>query len=281
MAEDAVKAEHAIVEAGRAEDAGADAASCITHSFVATTAVRLADGSSKPISKVKPGDVVLATDPQTGVTAPEQVKNVIVTTTDKDFTTLTLDTAPVRGPPSATGQHKAASATLTTTWHHPFWDTARHRWTDAHDLTAGTKLRRADGTTVTVTGIHNYHRGGTTYDLTVGTVHTYYVLAGATPVLVHNCPDDAVTLYRFGSGPETTEKLAQDAANAEAHDFPHGISTSKRLPPKIKESGEYRSTSVGDLRERGFQVEHTGKNQAHHTVHLPKPVTDEVTQSLN
>ncbi|MEU5633882.1 RHS repeat-associated core domain-containing protein [Streptomyces rishiriensis] len=187
VAEDAVKAEHAIVEAGRAEDAGSEAASCVTHSFVPATAVRLADGSSKPISKVKPGDTVLATDPQTGVTAPEQVKNVIVTTTDKDFTTLTLDTTPVRGPPSATGQHKAAPATLTTTWHHPFWDNARHRWTDAHDLTAGTKLRRADGTTVTVTGIRNYHRRGATYDLTVGTVHTYYVLAGATPVLVHNC----------------------------------------------------------------------------------------------
>jgi hypothetical protein len=25
-------------------------------------------------------------------------------------------------------------------------------------------------------------------DLTVGTVHTYYVVAGTTPVLVHNCP---------------------------------------------------------------------------------------------
>lgn len=28
----------------------------------------------------------------------------------------------------------------------------------------------------------------TTYKLTIDTVHTYYVEAGATPVLVHNCP---------------------------------------------------------------------------------------------
>ncbi|WP_234533199.1 hypothetical protein [Streptomyces shenzhenensis] len=49
---------------------------------------------------MKAGDTVLATDPQTGVTAPEQqVQQVIVTKTDKDFTTLTLDTAPTRGPP--------------------------------------------------------------------------------------------------------------------------------------------------------------------------------------
>jgi hypothetical protein len=126
IADDALAAEHAIVEAEKTESAGAEAASCVTHSFTPDTEVQLADGSTKPISKIKAGDTVLATDPQTGVTAPEQVKNVIVTTTDKDFTTLTLDTAPVRGPP-ASGHAPAAGQTVTTTWHHPFWDTTRHR----------------------------------------------------------------------------------------------------------------------------------------------------------
>ncbi|WP_392668702.1 RHS repeat-associated core domain-containing protein [Streptomyces sp. LN785] len=188
LAEDAVKAEHAVVEARKAESAGsgvAEDAACAVHSFVPGTGVRLADGSSKPISTVKAGDTVLATDPQTGVTAPEKVQNVIVTTTDKDFTTLTLDTAPVRGPP----QHgKTDVQTLTTTWHHPFWDATHHRWTDAHQLTAGTELRQPDGTTVVIRGVRNFHQHSTTYDLTVGTLHTYYVLAGATPLLVHNCP---------------------------------------------------------------------------------------------
>ncbi|MFF1691685.1 MULTISPECIES: RHS repeat-associated core domain-containing protein [unclassified Streptomyces] len=189
LAEDAVKAEHAIAEARKAESAGAgaaeDAAGCAVHSFVPNTGVRLADGTSKPISKIKAGDTVLATDPQTGVTAPEKVQNVIVTTTDKDFTTLTLDTAPTRGPP----QHKTTDVqTLTTTWHHPFWDATHHRWTDAHNLAPGTKLRQPDGTTVVIRGVRNFHQHSTTYDLTVGTLHTYYVLAGATPVLVHNCP---------------------------------------------------------------------------------------------
>ncbi|MEU1031616.1 hypothetical protein ABZ402_23320 [Streptomyces mirabilis] len=84
----------------------------MTYSFVPSTAVRLAEGSSKPISKVKVGGTVLATDPQTGVTAPEPVQNVIVTTTDKDFTELTVDTAPKHGPPS---NHEAK---LVTTWQH-------------------------------------------------------------------------------------------------------------------------------------------------------------------
>jgi hypothetical protein len=173
VAEDAVKAEHMVVEAEKAEGAGAEAASCATHSFIPSTAVRLADGSSKPISNVKVGDTVLATDPQTGVTAPEPVQNVIVTTTDKDFTTLTLDTAPVRGPPQKAKADAPARQPLTTTWHHPFWDVTHHRWTNAHDLTTGTKLRTTDGTTVTVAEVHNFHQHQTTYDLTVGTLHTY------------------------------------------------------------------------------------------------------------
>ncbi|MFE6555712.1 RHS repeat-associated core domain-containing protein [Streptomyces sp. NPDC057746] len=188
LAEDAVKAERAIADAGKAEGAGAEAAEgCLTHSFIPSTAVRLADGSSKPIGKIRVGDTVLATDPQTGVTAPEKVQNVIITQTDRDFTTLTLDTTPVRGPSQDAKAYTPSSQTLTTTWHHPFWDATLHRWTDAHDLTPGTKLLRSDGTTVTVTLVHNFHRHGITYDLTVGNLHTYYVLAGTTPVLVHNC----------------------------------------------------------------------------------------------
>ncbi|MQY36163.1 hypothetical protein SRB17_41600 [Streptomyces sp. RB17] len=189
IADGVLDSERAIAEAEKAESAGTEAASCAVHSFVATTAVRLASGSAKPISKVTVGDTVLATDPQTGVTAPEKVQNVIVTHTDKDFTTLTLDTAPSRGPPHKAQSHAAPKQTLTTTWHHPFWDATHHHWTDAHNLTPGTKLRRPDGTTVTLTAVHNFHQHKTTYDLTVGTLHTYYVMAGATPVLVHNCGD--------------------------------------------------------------------------------------------
>ncbi|MGW4876465.1 RHS repeat-associated core domain-containing protein [Streptomyces sp. NPDC004262] len=186
VADDALEAERFVVGA---EGAGTDLAeACAVHSFIPSTEVRLADGASKPISKVRAGDTVLATDPQTGVTAPEKVQRVIVTTTDKDFTTLTLDTSPTRGPPHAKpSSSPSTKQTLTTTWHHPFWDVNHHRWTDAHNLTPGTELRTEGGTTVTLAEVHNFHQHQTTYDLTVGKLHTYYVLAGATPVLVHNC----------------------------------------------------------------------------------------------
>jgi hypothetical protein len=37
-----------------------------------------------------------------------------------------------------------------------------------------------------VTTVHLFHTTTTTYDLTIDDLHTYYVVAGGTPVLVHN-----------------------------------------------------------------------------------------------
>lgn len=179
VAEDLVRAKRAA--AGEAEAADeASAADCLTgvHSFLANTPVRLASGSVRPIAQLKTGDTVLATDPQTGLTRPEKVLKVIVTHTDEDFTDLSI---------VSSHQPNAPPQKLTTTWHHPFWDATRHQWTDAHDLTPGTRLTQPDGTTATVLATRNYHRHATTYDLTVSDLHTYYVLAGETPVLVHNC----------------------------------------------------------------------------------------------
>ncbi|MGW2826594.1 Hint domain-containing protein [Streptomyces sp. NPDC001443] len=192
VAEDAVEAERFLVEAEKTESAGAEAAGCVTHSFTPGTAVRLADGSSKPIGQVETGDEVLATDPQTGVSAPEKVQNVIVTTTDRDFTTLTLDAHHTAGSATSSQPTETSAQALTTTWHHPFWDATHHRWTDAH-------LRTTDGTIAVVRTVRNFHQQQTTYDLTVNNLHTYYVLAGAAPVLVHNVNEDSLCNVTLGS----------------------------------------------------------------------------------
>jgi hypothetical protein len=47
-------------------------------------------------------------------------------------------------------------------------------------------LRTADGGTAEVTHTHAYHKLQRTHDLTVDDIHTYYVLAGTTPLLVQN-----------------------------------------------------------------------------------------------
>ncbi|MFD5623950.1 polymorphic toxin-type HINT domain-containing protein [Streptomyces yangpuensis] len=149
-----------------------------TNSFPTGTRVRMADGTSKAIEDVKVGDKVLATDPQTGETAPKTVTATIVTPDDKEFTDLTLtDDANPRGPP----------ATLTSTSHHPHWNETRRQWLDAGDFLPGEQLRQPDGTTLTIQTTRTYPFAVTTHNLTVDDFHTYYVLAGATPVLVHNC----------------------------------------------------------------------------------------------
>ncbi|WP_330264770.1 RHS repeat-associated core domain-containing protein [Streptomyces griseorubiginosus] len=264
LAEDAVRAEHAMAEMRAAENAGADTAegvACTVHSFVPGTGVRLADGTSKPISKVKVGDTVLATDPQTGVTAPEQVQQVIVTTTDKDFTTLTLDTAPTRGPPSG----RSGQQTLTTTWHHPFWDATHHRWVDAHDLRPGTELRRADGTTVVVRGVRSFHQHGTTYDLTVGTLHTYYVLAGDTPLLVHNCPTGgAADLPDFDPN-----GIPRHQPGAAASRSGEASAESEAAAEEGKERAEFKTGAVEEVASVSQQIgDHIGQG-----VQATDPVT--------
>ncbi|MFF7638392.1 hypothetical protein ACFZB9_35365 [Kitasatospora sp. NPDC008050] len=49
-------------------------------------------------------------------------------------------------------------------------------------------VRTPDGSTRTVTGINDQQGlpSTTVYDLTVADLHTFYVLAGNAPVLVHN-----------------------------------------------------------------------------------------------
>ncbi len=168
-------------ESKLAREAEQAAGSCIIgrkNSFKPDTQILLADGTSKAIKEVQPGDQVLATDPQTNTTSAEPVTATIVTPDDQQFTdlALTTDAAP-RAPPT----------TITSTQHHPYWDETTQRWTDAANVRAGDKLRAADGTLLTVHDIHSYNAPAQeARNLTVAQLHTYYVLAGTTPVLVHN-----------------------------------------------------------------------------------------------
>ncbi|MFJ5095552.1 RNase A-like domain-containing protein [Streptomyces sp. NPDC088557] len=154
------------------------------HSFLPGTKVLLADGSSKNIEDVTEGDTVLATDPDTGETRGQKVLKVIRTEEDKDFTELTVNTP--------TGTTK-----LVATDTHPFWSTNLKKWIDAGTATAGVTLRTPDGSAAEVTAVRHYTKQQRTFDLTVDRIHTYYVLAGATPVLVHNCNNLTADDARF------------------------------------------------------------------------------------
>jgi len=140
------------------------------------TPVLMADGTRRAIKDVQIGDKVEATDPATGRTT-DRVVTALHLNEDTELTDLTL----VDG----FGQRWI----LHTTAHHPFYDATTHSWTDAGQLTPGDELYTTDGLSVTVDAVRTFVGTKTMYNLTVEIDHTYYVLAGAAPVLVHNCGD--------------------------------------------------------------------------------------------
>ncbi|MER5429269.1 LamG-like jellyroll fold domain-containing protein [Streptomyces sp. NPDC002588] len=99
-------------------------------------------------------------------------------------------TQPVAAVSTAAGA-AAQDAHLQTTFHHPFYDETRSAFVEAEDLTPGDVLQTPTGT-VAVGNVRLYHADTTTYDLTIGALHTYYVQAGSTPVLVHNCDEEEI-----------------------------------------------------------------------------------------
>jgi intein/homing endonuclease len=76
---------------------------------------------------------------------------------------------------------------ITATDGHPFWVDDEDRWVNAEGLERGHVLLLADGRTVTVDDLSERTEVRRVHNLTVEGIHTFYVLAGADPVLVHNC----------------------------------------------------------------------------------------------
>ncbi|MGW0466194.1 polymorphic toxin-type HINT domain-containing protein [Streptomyces sp. NPDC003027] len=160
---------------------GGSGGSCSTadNSFVPGTKVLMADGSTKPIEKVKTGDKIKATDPRTGETRIETVTAEIRGQGLKKLVTVTID---------VDGSAGSKTAQVTATDGHPFWVPELGSWIDATDLTSGEWLQTSTGTHVQVTAVRRWTgQGATVHNLTVSDVHTYYVVAGSAPVLVHNC----------------------------------------------------------------------------------------------
>ncbi|MDI1461343.1 ricin-type beta-trefoil lectin domain protein [Catellatospora sp. KI3] len=162
------------------------------HSFDPATPVLMAGGVTQPIGTVRIGDEVLATDPQTGETAAQKVTALHVNF-DVELTDISVG-APTeprlalegRGPARGAGTTRGPTATLKTTQNHPFWDATDGRWVDAAHLTVGHELVGPDGDVQYVLAVRNYLGGRQMRDLTVANLHTYYVVAGGGPVLVHN-----------------------------------------------------------------------------------------------
>jgi hypothetical protein len=155
----------------------------------------MADGTTKTIDHIVPGDKVIATDPQTHTTEARVVTGLWVH--GDALVDLEL----------AGGQR------VTTTEDHPYWSTTRHEWQEAQQLRPGDRLLTPTGSAKrAVVGIDwaTSHRGPA-YNLTVADTHTYYVLAGDTPVLVHNC---GTTTFYHGSGTDSVLDILNNGLDA-------------------------------------------------------------------
>lgn len=97
-----------------AQGAACESAAGMANSFVPGTQVLMADGSTKPIEKVRPGDKVVATDPKTGKTSVQTAAATIVGKGSMDLVRITLK---IHDGSTA----KTATTTVTATAGHPFW----------------------------------------------------------------------------------------------------------------------------------------------------------------
>lgn len=97
---------------------------------------------------------------------------------DKKLVDLTIDTD---------GDHGDKTATITATHNHPFWVPSLSEWVDAEHLSPQQWLRTSAGSHVQISAIRHHTANTRVHNLTVAETHTYYVVAGGMPVLVHNC----------------------------------------------------------------------------------------------
>ncbi|MGC4896185.1 polymorphic toxin-type HINT domain-containing protein [Micromonospora sp. DT31] len=155
-----------------------DGPSCKTNSFVPGTMVLMADGSTKAIEDLQLGDQVRATDVESSAGQGRTVTNVRSHAGVKKLITFTVD---------VDGKDGSKTASITSTDAHLVWLPDVGMWAKAEQLKAGMWLQTAAGTWVQVTAVKRSTHQERVHNLTVNGVHTYYVLAGTTPVLVHNC----------------------------------------------------------------------------------------------
>jgi hypothetical protein len=93
----------------------------------------MADGTTEPIGRIKPGESVEAADPGTGKHQGPHTVLATLVNHDHDLIDLAIDTG------------HGHTATLHTTAEHPFHDATTHTWTPAGKLPPGHTLTTEDG----------------------------------------------------------------------------------------------------------------------------------------
>ncbi|MCT2278010.1 DNRLRE domain-containing protein [Micromonospora chalcea] len=181
------------------------------NSFTGETRVLMAGGKTKPISEVKVGDRVVATDPTTGRTEVRVVTALIIGTGVKKLVQVTVD---------VDGKQGDRTEKLTATDRHPFWVASEGRWVDAKDIRPGYVFETGDHRPATAVRTTESSEWETVYNLTVDGLHTYHVLAGDEPLLVHNCsggvaPNGVACTCNGSTNPSDADLIQAIATRAE------------------------------------------------------------------
>jgi hypothetical protein len=207
---------------------------CSGHSFSPDTKVLMADGKTKAISEIRVGDKVVATDPATGKTVARTVTWHHINR-DRDLTNLTVRTA------------DGGKNTVETTRHHPFWNEKAKQFVAAGALVGAALLgaqvatpdrATAAPTTPVVESVVNYTGDREMHDLTVNEIHTYYVVAGTTPVLVHNCPTGVGSGGGQPAAQPSTPRRATMIASADGTTVPTNAARLQRGLQAAVDAGE-------------------------------------------
>ncbi|WP_028648562.1 polymorphic toxin-type HINT domain-containing protein [Nocardiopsis sp. CNT312] len=210
-----------------------------SNSFVPGTPVLLADGTAKPIELIAVGDRVLASDPETGEQGPREVTHLITGGGAKTLVDVVVDDG------------SGGTASVTATDNHLFWE-PEQGWTDAIDLEPGSWLRTSAGVWVRVEAVDVYTVAEQdVHNLTVEDLRTYHVVAGRSPLLVHNSgPCREVGPYEStGSGQDLkrTAQVGDDQWHfntGHGYDRPHtgpgGVQTDLRTTDLTPDQIEHR-----------------------------------------
>ena len=162
-----------VKDSGRGVEQAVEAGAKCVNSFSGDTQVLMADGSTKRIDEIEVGDEVAASQPESDKVEKQTVVAVIITDEDKSYVDLTVSTP--EGP-----------KVIRSTAHHPFYNATTGKWEDAGELEAGDLLNTPGNGRAELVDTRLYASFMRTYNLSVDVVHTYFVVAGETPVLVHN-----------------------------------------------------------------------------------------------
>lgn len=175
-----------LLGAGDEGEKAAEASAECRNSFTINTRVLLADGKTKPIQDIHVGDKISNAVPGSTKRETHTVTAVHVTHTDHHFDHI-----------GVTDAHGHTSL-IDVTSGHLIYDASNNAWTPAWKLKPGDRLQTPAGDTAVVTSVTAYTTTTTTYNLTIDGLHDYYVVAGDTPVLVHNVDQDRLCDLTLG-----------------------------------------------------------------------------------